>query len=89
MINCLFHYRKEYFLNDAKNMLQFNSENVVRVFGVCLDGLNSYLIVQEFMELGNLHEVHELEQSTIASRVSLFLLGHFQTNECEFSDFCL
>ena len=30
-----------------------------------------------------------LEQPTLASRVPLFLLGHFLTNECEISDFCL
>ena len=30
-----------------------------------------------------------LERSTLASRVSLFLLCHFPTNECEISDFCL
>ena len=49
--------RKEYFLNDAKNMLQFNSENVVRVFGICVDADENYLIVQEFMKLGTLHNV--------------------------------
>ena len=31
----------------------------------------------------------ELERPTLASRVPLFLLGHFLTNECEISDFCL
>ena len=30
-----------------------------------------------------------LERPTLASRVPLFLLGHFLTNECEISDFCL
>ena len=30
-----------------------------------------------------------LERPTLASRVPLFLLGHFPTNECEISDFCL
>ena len=30
-----------------------------------------------------------LEQPTLASFVALFLLGHFPTNECEISDFCL
>ena len=30
-----------------------------------------------------------LEQPTLASRVSLFLLDHFSTNECEIADFCL
>ena len=30
-----------------------------------------------------------LERPTLASRVLLFLLGHFQTNECEISKFCL
>ena len=29
-----------------------------------------------------------LERPTLASRVPLFLLGHFLTNECEISDFC-
>ena len=29
-----------------------------------------------------------LERPTLASRVPLFLLGHFLTNECETSDFC-
>ena len=33
--------------------------------------------------------VDSLERPTLASRVPLFLLGHFQTNECEISDFCL
>ena len=30
-----------------------------------------------------------LERPTLASRVPLFLLGHFTTNECEISNFCL
>ena len=30
-----------------------------------------------------------LERLALASRVPLFLLGHFPTNECEISDFCL
>ena len=30
-----------------------------------------------------------LERPTLASLVPLFLLGHFSTNECEISDFCL
>ena len=30
-----------------------------------------------------------LERPTLASRVPLFLLGHFPTNECEISDFCV
>ena len=30
-----------------------------------------------------------LERPTLASRVPLFLLGHFPTNECEISNFCL
>ena len=30
-----------------------------------------------------------LERPTLASRVPLFLLGHFLTNECEISDCCL
>ena len=30
-----------------------------------------------------------LEQPTLASCVPLFLLSHFQTNECEILDFCL
>ena len=30
-----------------------------------------------------------LERPTLASRVPLFLLGHFPTNECEISDFLL
>ena len=30
-----------------------------------------------------------LERPTLASRVPLFSLGHFPTNECEISDFCL
>ena len=32
---------------------------------------------------------HYLERLTPASRVSLFLLGHFQTNEYKVADFCL
>ena len=30
-----------------------------------------------------------LARPTLASHVSLFLLGHFPTNECKISDFCL
>ena len=30
-----------------------------------------------------------LERPTLASRVPLFLLGHFPTKECEISNFCL
>ena len=29
-----------------------------------------------------------LERPTLASRIFLFLLGYFQTSECEISDFC-
>ena len=37
----------------------------------------------------NLLAMLSLERPTLASRVPLFLLGHFLTNECEISDFCL
>ena len=45
---------------------------------------NSLFCISKIFEGGVL-----LERPTIASRVSLFLLGHFQTNECEILDFCL
>nr|XP_002122121.1 mixed lineage kinase domain-like protein [Ciona intestinalis] len=51
--------RREHFFIDAKNMLQFNSENVVRVFGVCVDSSQSYMIVTELMSRGSLRQVLE------------------------------
>ena len=36
-----------------------------------------------------LHHCPLLERPMLASPVPLFLLGHFPTNECEISDFCL
>uniref|UniRef100_H2YIU6 Uncharacterized protein n=1 Tax=Ciona savignyi TaxID=51511 RepID=H2YIU6_CIOSA len=45
--------RREQFFTDAKNMLQFNSENVVRVFGVCVDSCQSYFVVTELMTRGS------------------------------------
>ena len=44
-----------------------------------------------FFQSGNMLyiSIDLLERPTLASRVPLFLLGHFPTNECEISDFCL
>ncbi|CAK8676753.1 unnamed protein product [Clavelina lepadiformis] len=54
--------RQEKFFTDAKNMLQFNSENIVRVYGISVDTLNSYLVITEYMQLGSLRKVLRSER---------------------------
>ncbi|XP_039261240.2 mixed lineage kinase domain-like protein [Styela clava] len=49
---------KDLFINDANKLVHLNSENVVRVFGVSVDPKeDSYLLVMENMELGNLNKI--------------------------------
>ena len=50
--------RKETFLNHARNLVQLNSEHIVRLFGICVNEGDKHLFVQEFMDLGNLHQVN-------------------------------
>ena len=48
------------------------------------------LWAQLFKEnLGTRRLAIKLEGSQLASRVPLFLLGHFQTYKCEVADFCI
>ena len=47
-----------------------------------------YSAVEHFFELVEKRN-SLLERPTLESRVPLFLLGHFQTNEGKISDFCL
>ena len=49
-------------LADAHNLLQFSSENVVRVYGLCIDLKDNYLIVMENMKLGSLRNVRMLDE---------------------------
>ena len=53
----------------------------------------SYSFILVHLNISSLYKHFDslclLERPTFASRVPLFLLGNFPTNECEVSDFCL
>ena len=76
-----------------KQQQQINSveyyNNTVQLPAVCVYcvvGVASYIMMSYTAAL--ISEA-SLERQTLASRVPLFLLVHFPTNECEISDFCL